>query len=81
MPYSFRRPQLSSGLAMVHVVAAIGMLFALQGWKSRFQTFDLLPHIQSARELLERGHIPDQGCLSRFGSHIPPVPRGCWHQG
>jgi hypothetical protein len=72
MPFSFSRRQLIYGLVLVHVVAVIGMSFAFQGWKSRFLTFDLLPHIQSARELVERGRIPDRGCLSRFGSHIPP---------
>jgi hypothetical protein len=71
MPYLFRRRQLFSGLAMVHVVAAIGMLFALQRWKSRFQTFDLLPHIQSARELLERGRIPMKGISAGLARTSP----------
>ena len=72
MPCTFTRRQLVYSLALVVVVAATGMVFALQGWKSRFQTFDLLPHIESARDFLEKGRIPDRGCLSRYASHIPP---------
>ena len=72
MTSSLSRRQLIYSLVFVLVVAVTGMAFAVQGWRSRFQTFDLLPHIQGARDLVERGRIPDRGCLSRFASHIPP---------
>ncbi|MBI3326880.1 MAG: hypothetical protein HYZ81_09280 [Nitrospinae bacterium] len=60
------------GMIVVHVVAAVGMLLALQGWRSRIVPFDLVPHVEGAHAFLVSGRLPDRGCLSGFASYIPP---------
>ncbi len=59
-------------MVFVHLVAAVGLLLAWQGWKARTVNVDLVPHIESAHELLVSGHLPDRGCLNGFASFIPP---------
>jgi hypothetical protein len=67
-----RRQQLLCGIVVVHLVGAMGMLLALQGWRSRSVNFDLVPHVQSAQAFLAHGQLPDRGCLNGFASFIPP---------
>jgi len=59
-------------MVVVHLVAAVGMVLALQGWQSRLIPFDLVPHVESAQEFLVSGRLPDRGCLSGFASYNPP---------
>jgi hypothetical protein len=58
------------------VAAAIlvGSLLALQGWRNRVPSLDLIPHIEGAEALVHDGVIPNKGCLSSFGAYIPPGP-------
>jgi hypothetical protein len=58
------------------VVAAIGASLALQGWKSRIPTFDLLFSTNGAVELVANNRIPDRGALTSFASYNPPG--GAW---
>ena len=59
-----RHHPLLCGIAFVHLVATVGMLLALQGWKSRLVNFDLVPHVMSAHDFLRHGQLPDRGCLA-----------------
>jgi hypothetical protein len=56
----------------VLILAVVASVLALQGWGGRFTSFDLVPHAIEAEKLIERGSIPSHGCLSSFGSFIPP---------
>jgi len=56
----------------VHLVGAVGLLLALQGWRARIVNFDLVPHVESAQAFLTHGQLPDRGCLNGFASYIPP---------
>lgn len=67
-----RRQQWLYGIVVVHLVGAVGMLLALQGWRSRIVNFDLVPHVESAQAFLAHGRLPDRGCLNGFASYIPP---------
>ncbi|MBI3979949.1 MAG: hypothetical protein HY331_17380, partial [Chloroflexi bacterium] len=58
--------------AVVLVVAAAGLALAIQGWRARTPTFDLVSPILSAHALVSQGVVPDRGTLSGFGSFIPP---------
>lgn len=59
-------------ILVVLVVTATGLLFALQGWRTHIPTFDLLLDIDSARELITNGRLPDRGTLTSYGSYAPP---------
>jgi hypothetical protein len=59
------------------VVAAailVGALLALQGWRDRAPSLDLIPHLEDAEAFVRDGVIPTKGCLSSFGAYIPPGP-------
>jgi len=60
------------GLVLVHVVAVVGMLLALQCWRSHIPNIDLVLHIMDEQALLRHGPLPDRGCLNTFASYIPP---------
>ena len=84
MPFSFSRRKLIYALVLVHVVAVIGMSFAFQGWKSRFLTFDLLPHIQSGAirpiavtTLRRTAALPDVPTIAESG--FPGFDATTWH--
>jgi Dolichyl-phosphate-mannose-protein mannosyltransferase len=53
-------------------IAIIGGSLALQGWKSRVPTFDLVLDIDNARALATNQRIPDRGVLNSFASYSPP---------
>ena len=58
---------------IIILLSAIGtVVLALQGWGGRITSFDLVPHAMEAWDLLAHGTIPSHGCLSSFGSYIPP---------
>jgi hypothetical protein len=57
---------------VVSLVWIVGMVLALQGWKSRDLTFDLLPYVDSAHEFLATWSLPDRGTLTSYASYAPP---------
>src|SRR5262245_19308304 len=68
----FRRiVRLDDTLALLLVIA-LGVLLALQGWKSRIPNFDMLTTIAAAQELVDSGRLPDKGVVTSFGSFAPP---------
>jgi Dolichyl-phosphate-mannose-protein mannosyltransferase len=60
--------------AIVLLIAAIGILLALQGWKSRIPPFDNGAYIRSAQDLIAYGKIPDRGTMTSYASYTPPGP-------
>jgi hypothetical protein len=53
-------------------IGVLGILLALQGWKSEIPASDLSTTIDSGHELLESGKLPDRGTLTSFISFTPP---------
>jgi hypothetical protein len=64
--------QLIYGLVIVLLVTLIGMLMALQGWKSRAPAFDMMTYFNSAEHLLKTGTPARYGDVSSYGSFSPP---------
>jgi hypothetical protein len=64
--------QVIVGFAIVLLVTIIGMLLALQGWKSRPPGFDMLTYFNSAEHLLKTGTPARYGDVSSYGSFSPP---------
>lgn len=58
----------------VAAAIVVGALLALQGWRDRVPSLDLIPHIEDAEALVHHGVVPNKGCLSSFGAYIPPGP-------
>jgi hypothetical protein len=54
------------------LIAALGVLVALQGWKTRIPNFDVLTTIDAAKNFLDSWHVPDTGVVTSFGSFTPP---------
>lgn len=52
-----KRPWLIRSSLAVLVLSAVGMSLALQGWKSRILTFDLLPNAYDAAAFLQHGRV------------------------
>jgi len=65
-----QRVLLTSLVCVVCFIASA--LLALQGWGGRITSFDLVPHAMEAERFLVDGVFPNHGCLSSFGSYIPP---------
>jgi hypothetical protein len=59
-------------ILFVLLIGGIGASLALQGWKERLLTFDLLPYVEGVEQLREAGSIPRSGTLTSFGSYTPP---------
>jgi len=72
----FQRPatrvKMASGAPGVLLVAALGALLALQGWRSRIPNFDVLTTIGASQELIDTGRLPDRGVVTSFASFTPP---------
>ncbi len=56
----------------VLLVALIGAVFVLQGWRSRIPNFDMMTTIDDAQRLVDAGRLPDRGVLTSFFSFTPP---------
>ena len=56
----------------VLIVAALSAILALQGWKSRVLSFDVVTAINLAQEFIDTGRLPDRGVVTSFGSFTPP---------
>ena len=72
-----RRPVVAAIGALI--VAALAVVLALQGWKSRAvnaEKFDLVTSIIAAQELIDTGQVPDRGVVTSFGSFTSPG--GVW---
>ncbi len=66
------KPDVIRSILVISLVSAVGILLALQGWKSRIPTFDILRFIADAHELVMHGQIPDKGTLTSMASYTPP---------
>lgn len=60
------------GIPLVVLLAAVGILVVLQGWRSRIPNFDMLTTIDAAQELTSSRLLPDHGVLTSFMSFTPP---------
>src|SRR5215469_8320387 len=69
---SIETRQVIVGFAIVLLVTIIGMLLALQGWKSRPPAFDMLTYFNSVEHLLKTGTPARYGDVSSYGSFSPP---------
>jgi hypothetical protein len=58
--------------ACVLLLAALGVVLILQGWKSRIPRFDIVMSIEATQDLIDHGAFPDKGILTSFGSYTPP---------
>ena len=67
-----RGRELIVGLALVILMAALGIAITMQGWRSRTPAHDLVPHIYNVRNFLEHGTIPVHGDTGSYGSYKPP---------
>ena len=63
---------LGDGTSIALLVAALGAVLILQGWKSRIPIFDMLTTIDAAQEVIDHGRLPDRGVVTSFGSFAPP---------
>jgi len=61
-----------AGLVVILIISLIGLILALQGWRSRFPGFDLVLDIDNAHALVSGDKIPDRGVLVSYASHSPP---------
>jgi hypothetical protein len=59
------------GVVVVLLVATIGVLLTVQGWKSRVPFIDLVPPIDDAYGFLRDGRIPEWGRGNSLGSYAP----------
>jgi hypothetical protein len=56
------------------LLAACGVALAMQGWRTRIPTLDLVPHYLDAIALVRDGVIPSRGTISSFLAYNPPGP-------
>jgi len=54
------------------LVSTAGVLIALQGWKSRVPVFDLVFHMEDARQFVLSATVPKKGILTSLASYTPP---------
>jgi hypothetical protein len=72
MALSVETRQWLYGLTIIILVTIVGMLLALQGWRSRPPAFDMLTYFNRAEALLKQGTLPRYGDISSYGSFSPP---------
>src|SRR4029077_10020524 len=60
-----------SGFVLL-LISTAGVLIALQGWKSRVPVFDLVPHMEDARQFVLSATVPKKGILTSLASYTPP---------
>ena len=63
---------LADGTSIALLLAALGVVLILQGWKSRIPNFDMLTTIDAAQQVIDHGRLPDRGVVTSFGSFTPP---------
>ena len=62
----------ADGTGVALLVAALGVLLILQGWRSRIPDFGVLTTIDAAQELVDHHRLPERGAVSSFESFTPP---------
>src|SRR5215212_7937345 len=62
----------SDGTSVALLLAVLGVVLILQGWKSRIPNFDMLTTIDAAQQVIDHGRLPDRGVVTSFGSFTPP---------
>jgi hypothetical protein len=67
-----RTIQHRGGMPAVVIVALIRLALAVQGWKSRIPSFDMLTTIDEAQIFIDTGRLPEKGVLTSFLSFTPP---------
>lgn len=60
------------GVAWILLVGALGAALAIQGWRSRVPSTDVIPYVDSAHAWLSRAQLPDRGVVTGLGSYAPP---------
>ena len=63
---------LADGTSIALLLAALGAVLILQGWKSRIPNFDMVTAIDAAQQVIDHGRLPDRGVVTSFGSFTPP---------
>jgi hypothetical protein len=63
---------LAWSLALTSAVAGLGITLAVQGWRSRITTFDLVTYVHSVDRLLENGTLPQYGDTGSLGALSAP---------
>jgi len=61
-------------IAIVLLIAAIGISIAVQGWNSRSMNFDNTNFIDDADQFLRHGTLPDRGDVSSYWVYATPGP-------
>ncbi len=59
-------------VCVVLVIGALGVLLALQGWRSMVPVALWVPAIDEAQALLSHGQLPDRGSMTSYTSYAPP---------
>jgi len=67
-----RDRELVCGITLVLLVATLGVLLTVQGWRARTPAHDLVPHIHNVRNLVATGTLPIHGDTGSYGSYKPP---------
>ena len=62
----------AGGALLIIAVSAIGVVLAVQGWRSWTIDNDLVEYIDAAHALVANGSIPDHGVVTSLGSYAPP---------
>jgi|SoiMethySBSTD1v2_1073268.scaffolds.fasta_scaffold00140_46 dolichyl-phosphate-mannose-protein mannosyltransferase len=62
------------GLSAVLLLVVCGVALALQGWRGRIPTIDLVPHYLDAVAFVRDGAIPTRGTISGYLAYNPPGP-------
>jgi hypothetical protein len=60
------------GVPGLLLVAIVTLALAVQGWKSRIPSFDMLTTIDEAQLFIDTGRLPEKGVLTSFLSFTPP---------
>ncbi len=74
MSGTFKMPtrELAASAAFITLIAALGVMVKLQGWRSRVPFIDVIGPIDSAHVLLTEGWLPDRGTVTSLASYAPP---------
>ena len=59
-------------VALVLIVGTLGLVLALQGWRTRRPFEDVLDYIDGAHDLVIHGRLPVHGPMTNFLSYAPP---------
>jgi hypothetical protein len=60
------------GVIVVIVVSFLASVLTVQGWRSRILTFDLVPALRAAHDLVATGALPEHSDVGSYGAFAPP---------